>query len=210
MLGIPAALIVFGAGEWAAHKFLLHGLGRDRASRFSFHYHEHHQAVRLNGGYDPAYEGPPWSSSTQARELAGLSLVAVAHAPLFPIAPFYTSTIWYCLYRYRRDHRRAHLDPAWARDHLPHHYDHHLGLDQDMNFGVVWSWFDLVMKTREIFVGTGKERVMHARHADRAATASAGAQLRAQRRSPIRRLLGAAARLRANRVEAMRATRSAP
>lgn len=207
MLGIPAALIVFGAGEWATHKYLLHGLGRDRASRFSFHYHEHHQAVRRNGGYDPAYEGPPWSSPTQAREMLGLSLVGLAHAPLFPIAPFYASTIWYCLYRYRRDHRRAHLDPAWARDHLPHHHDHHLGMDQDMNFGIVWSWFDLVMKTREVFVGTLKERAMHAKHVDRAATASAGAMLRAQRRSPLRRLFGAAARMRANRAEAMRASR---
>ena len=72
MLGIPLGLAVFGFGEWATHKYLLHGLGRDRSSRFSFHYHDHHQAVRRNGGYDPAYEGPPWASPTQAREAIGL------------------------------------------------------------------------------------------------------------------------------------------
>lgn len=188
MFGIPVALVVFGAGEWATHKYLLHGLGRDRESRLSFHYHDHHQAVRRNGGYDPAYEGPVWSTPTQAREAIGLALVALAHAPLFPIAPFYTSTVWYCLWRYRRDHRHAHLDPEWARDHLPHHYDHHMG-DQDKNFGVVWAWFDLLAKTREVFVGTQKERAIHAKHAARAETASAGAALRAQRRNPFRRLL---------------------
>lgn len=190
MIGIPLALAVFGAGEWATHKFLLHGLGRTRTSRFAFHYHEHHQAVRRNGGYDPAYEGPVWSTTTQAREAVGLALVGLAHAPLFPLAPFYTSTIWYSLYRYRRDHRRAHLDPAWARDHLPWHYEHHLG-DQDKNFGVSYAWFDVLAGTREVYVGSERERVLHARHAARAAAASAGATLRAQRRNPLRRLLGA-------------------
>ena len=151
MLGIPMALAVFGYGEWAIHKYLLHGLGRDRTSRFSFHYHGHHQAVRRNGGYDPAYEGPVWTTPTQAREAIGLTVIGLAHAPLFALAPFYTSTIWYCLYRYRRDHRHAHLDPAWARDHLPWHYDHHMG-DQDKNFGVAWSWFDVLAGTREVFV----------------------------------------------------------
>jgi len=187
MFGIPVALAVFGVGEWATHKFLLHDRGRDKQSRFAFHYHQHHQAVRKHGGYDPAYEGPVWSTPTQAREAIGLSIIALAHVPLLPLAPFYTSTVWYCLYRYRRDHRRAHLDPAWARDHLPHHYEHHLG-DQDKNFGVVWSWFDLVVRTREIFIGTDKERALHGKHRERAETAMMGAALRAQRRNPLRRL----------------------
>ena len=189
MIGIPLALAVFGYGEWAAHKYLLHGLGRDRTSRFAFHYHQHHQAVRRNGGYDPAYEGPPWSSATQSREAIGLTVIGLAHAPLLPIAPLYTATIWYCLARYRRDHRRAHLDPKWARDHLPWHYDHHMG-DQDKNFGVSWSWFDSLVGTREGFIGSDRERALHAKHAARAETAAAGATLRAQRRNPLRRLFG--------------------
>lgn len=188
MLGIPVALAVFEIGEWAAHRYLLHGLGRDRASRLAFHYHDHHQAVRRHGGYDPAYEGPVWSTATQAREALGLLAIGAVHAPLLLLAPCYTGTIWYCLYRYRRDHRRAHLDPAWARDHLPWHYDHHLG-DQDKNFGVVWAWVDVLARTREIFVGTAKERAMHDKHTGRATTALAGAALRAQRRDPLRRLL---------------------
>ena len=133
--------------------------------------------MRKHGAYDPAYEGPVWSTPTQAREAIGLALVGLAHAPLFPLAPFYTSTIWYCLYRYRRDHRHAHLDPAWARDHLPWHYDHHLG-DQERNFGVAWAWFDVLARTREVFVGSPKERAIHAKHAARAETALSGAALR--------------------------------
>jgi hypothetical protein len=177
-------------GEWATHKYLLHGLGRDKRSRFAFHYHDHHQAVRRNGGYDPAYEGPVWSTPTQAREAIGLTVIGLAHLPLLPIAPFYTGTVWYCLARYRRDHRRAHLDPAWGRDHLTWHYDHHMG-DQGKNFGVVWSWFDQIMKTREKFVGTDHESAIHGKHAARAATAKSGATLRAQRRNKLRALFAA-------------------
>lgn len=188
MIRIPAALAVFGYGEWATHKYLLHGLGRDRRSRFAFHYHEHHQAVRRNGFYDTAYEGPIWSTPTQAREAIGLAAIALAHAPLFAIAPFYTSTIWYCLWRYRRDHRRAHLDPAWGRDHLPCHYEHHMA-DQDANFGIVWSWFDVLAGTRVHYLGSDKERAQHAKHVARTRTAAAGAELRQQRRTPLRRLL---------------------
>ncbi|CAN5793164.1 hypothetical protein BH11MYX2_BH11MYX2_17040 [soil metagenome] len=174
MFGIPVALAVFGAGEWVANRCLLNMRAHD-------------ERAQRSGGYDPAYEGLPWTSSTQAAELAGLALIAAAHLPLAPIAPFYTATMLYCLHRYRRDHRRAHLDPAWARDHLPHHYAHHVG-DRGRNFGVVWSWVDTLAKTRELFVGTAAERAVHARNAAKVSTACAGAPVRAQRRNPLRRL----------------------
>ena len=60
--------------------------------------------------------------------------------------------------------------------------------DQDQNFGVVWAWFDLIAGTREIYVGTDKEKLAHARASARVETAKAGAELRAQRRNPLRRL----------------------
>jgi sterol desaturase/sphingolipid hydroxylase (fatty acid hydroxylase superfamily) len=117
-----------------------------------------------------------------------LTAIGLAHAPLFVVAPFYTSTVWYCLVRYRHNHRHAHLDPAWARDHLPWHYDHHMG-DQAKNFGVAWAWFDVLAGTREVFVGSERERAGLASHVARALTASAGAALRAQRRNPLRKLI---------------------
>jgi sterol desaturase/sphingolipid hydroxylase (fatty acid hydroxylase superfamily) len=79
------------------------------------------------------------------------------------------------------------------RDHLSWHYDHHMG-DQDLNFGVAWSWFDVLAKTREIFVGTDKERANLPKHQVRAHTAATGAALRAQRRNPLRRLAARLAR----------------
>jgi sterol desaturase/sphingolipid hydroxylase (fatty acid hydroxylase superfamily) len=64
--------------------------------------------------------------------------------------------------------------------------------DQDKNFGVSWSWFDVLAGTREVFVGSERERAGLAKHAARALTASAGAALRAQRRNPLRRLFARA------------------
>jgi sterol desaturase/sphingolipid hydroxylase (fatty acid hydroxylase superfamily) len=63
--------------------------------------------------------------------------------------------------------------------------------DQDKNFGVSWSWFDSLVGTREVYVGTERERSLHTKFVARAQTAAAGAALRAQRRNPLRRLLGA-------------------
>ena len=60
--------------------------------------------------------------------------------------------------RYYRVHKRAHRDPSWAREHLPWHYDHHMGPNQDANWCVTWPWFDWVMGTREHYVGTERDR----------------------------------------------------
>lgn len=188
MLGIPIGLLVFGVGEWAIHRYLLHGPGRP-----AHHHGEHHRAARDHGGYDPAYEGPAWSTATQRREALGLTAVGLLHAPLLVIAPFYTATIWYCLVRYRRDHRRAHLDPGWARDHLPWHYDHHID-EGAGNFGVSWAWFDVLAGTRSVFVGSDRERSGRAGQVARAQTASSGAALRAQRRNPLRQLFAKTSR----------------
>ena len=70
MLGIPLALAVFGYGEWATHKYLLHGLGRDKRSKLAFHFHEHHQAVRRNGGVPVAFERIPQQDLIDALDAA--------------------------------------------------------------------------------------------------------------------------------------------
>ena len=63
----------------------------------------------------------------------------------------------YSLINYYRKHKRAHLDPEWAREHLPWHYDHHMGRNQHANWCVSQPWFDWVMGTREKYVGTEDE-----------------------------------------------------
>ena len=169
MLGIPVGLLVFNAGEWVAHKYVLHALGKRRPGKsfFAFHFFEHHQATRKHGGHDPNYQRSLFGWHAQGREALALALLGVAHAPLFPVAPFYTATIWYSLVNYHRVHKKAHLDPEWARAELPWHYDHHMGPDQEQNWGVTHDWFDRLVGTRVPYVGTDKEASDRARRARR-------------------------------------------
>jgi membrane associated rhomboid family serine protease len=66
-------------------------------------------------------------------------------------------------------HRKAHLDPAWAREHVPWHFDHHMGPDQDQNWGIALDWYDRLAGTRVRYVGTAREAADQARQASRAA-----------------------------------------
>jgi sterol desaturase/sphingolipid hydroxylase (fatty acid hydroxylase superfamily) len=157
MLGIPLGLLYSNAGEWFIHKYILHGLGKNRDSIWSFHWHDHHRACRQHAHVDPGYQKPAWNWNSQTKEATALVLVGVAHAPLLPIAPFFTGTVWYSIANYYRVHKRAHVDPEWARMNLPWHYDHHMGRDQNQNWCVTRPWFDLIMGTRVPYLDTGHE-----------------------------------------------------
>jgi hypothetical protein len=163
MLGIPLGLAYVNAGEWLFHRFVLHGIGKWKAGPFAFHYHEHHRAARRHQGYDPDYKRSLWGWHPQSQEALGLALTGLVHLPLIPVAPFFAGTVLWSLVRYHRVHKRAHLDPEWARQHLPWHYDHHMGPDQEANWCVTQPWFDNLMGTRRHYVGTARETADRAR-----------------------------------------------
>jgi sterol desaturase/sphingolipid hydroxylase (fatty acid hydroxylase superfamily) len=158
MLGIPLGLLYANAGEWFLHKHVLHGLGKNRNSIWNFHWHDHHRACRQNDHIDPGYQKTPLTWNAQAKETAALAALGAAHAPLLPVAPFFTATVWYSILNYYKVHKRAHVDPEWARHNLPWHYDHHMGRDQDQNWCVTRPWFDLIMGSRVFYVDTEHER----------------------------------------------------
>ncbi|MEZ4265919.1 MAG: hypothetical protein R3F39_06035 [Myxococcota bacterium] len=158
MIGIPIGLLYANASEWFIHKHVLHGQGRNRKSFWSFHWHEHHRQVRRNGHRDPDYERSLWGWHAQSKEALTLSLAVVAHLPLMPVAPFFTTTVALSALNYYRVHKRSHLDPDWAREHLAWHYDHHMGPDQNANWCVSWPLFDHIMGTRKPYVGTEREQ----------------------------------------------------
>ena len=154
MIGIPLGLLYANALEWASHKYLQHGLGKKKGTFFAFHWHEHHRNVRRFGHYDPDYRRSRIGLHAQGKETAMLALACLAHAPLFPIAPFFTSAAWgYAIYSWHV-HKRAHLDPEWAKRSVPWHYDHHMAPDQDANWCTAAPWFDILMGTRRPYLGT--------------------------------------------------------
>jgi len=42
MIGFPLGLLYSNAGEWFIHRYVLHGLRRNKRSLWSFHWHDHH------------------------------------------------------------------------------------------------------------------------------------------------------------------------
>jgi sterol desaturase/sphingolipid hydroxylase (fatty acid hydroxylase superfamily) len=173
VIGIPVGLFLANAGEWAMHRYVLHGRGRKRESFWSFHWHEHHRNCRKHGHYDPAYHRSVFGWNPQSKEALALAAVSAAVLPLFPVAPFLVGTFVYSAADYYRKHKRAHLDPTWAREHLPWHYDHHMGPNQHANWCVTRPWFDILMGTREPYAGTERERLDLAKRARKAAAAAA-------------------------------------
>lgn len=158
MIGIPLGMIVGNGIEWVVHKYVLHGLGRNKASFWSFHWHEHHGECRRNDHVDRYYGRSVLAWNAQGKEALALLAGGVCFLPLLPVAPFFVGTIWLWGANYYRVHKRSHQDPDWAREHLPWHYDHHMGPDQDCNWGVTYPWCDWVMGTRVPYLGTEKEK----------------------------------------------------
>lgn len=152
MIGIPLAMAYASAVEFVAHKYVLHGLGKRPGNFFNFHWREHHRSSRLHDFRDPDYERSLLSWNAQSKEALALAGLALVHLPLAPVAPFFTATAILWELNYYRVHRKAHLDPDWAREHLPWHYDHHMGPDMDANWGVTVDWIDRLMGTRKRFL----------------------------------------------------------
>lgn len=166
MIGIPIGLVTANAVEWVFHKYVQHGWGRDRSSWWGFHFNEHHKVVRRNGYRDPGYERDPFDPfdwrrpldlNPQGKEIVALAGGALAVTPLLPVAPFFVGTLYYCAWNYYRVHKRSHLDPDWARRHVPWHYDHHMGPNPHANWCVTKPWFDHLLGTRVPYAGTSLE-----------------------------------------------------
>ncbi|HHO52679.1 MAG TPA: hypothetical protein ENK18_17855 [Deltaproteobacteria bacterium] len=181
LVGFVLGLMSANAWEWFIHKHVLHGIGKNRRSWWSFHFHEHHRASRQHQMIDADYARPMFGLHAQGKEALGLLASAVIHLPLWPISPGYVLGVWASILLYYHRHRRSHEDPGWAREHLPWHYDHHMGPDQDCNWCVTFPWFDHLMGTRVPYAGTEREaaderrRLTRQRRAEAAAASAARA-----------------------------------
>jgi hypothetical protein len=172
MIGFPIGLVYANAMEWMIHKRWLHGRGKNKKSFWAFHWHEHHQSVRKNAMLDEQYHQSILGWNAHSKEVLSLLAGAAIHAPLLPVAPFFTLAVWASTANYYRVHRKAHLDPKWAEEHLPWHVDHHMGPNQHANWCVTWPLFDWIMGTREKYLGTEKHKEDLAREEARARSAT--------------------------------------
>ena len=143
---IILAILYSNIVEWLMHRHILHGLGKRKNNFWSFHWHRHHKKARKNNFYDEDYlDG--WTGAP-LKEKLGLFLLVLLHSPLIFTAPLFFTTLVFCAIRYYKLHKYAHLHPSWGKLYLRCHYDHHMGKNQDANWGVTAEWVDKLLKTR--------------------------------------------------------------
>ncbi|HLD39616.1 MAG TPA: hypothetical protein VJB13_00580 [Candidatus Nanoarchaeia archaeon] len=142
-----AAKIYAPVFEVIAHKYILHGLGKNKDSEWSFHWHGHHKTVRKDGMLDEDYFGPILANSSAQKEIKALAGVTLLHflllVPFFPV--FAVTTTAHAIEYYVK-HYKCHTDVKYAFDHLPHHVKHHL-VDQNANWGVTSDIVDRIIGT---------------------------------------------------------------
>ncbi len=139
--------------EWVAHKFILHNLGKNKKSVFAFHWYRHHKHCRKYKYQDPDYfDNNILKMDARGKEVLSLFLLALCHFPLFFYLPvvYLACVFWVILYYYV--HMKSHTNVKWGAKWFPHHRDHHMGLDQDANFGVVAPWWDWIFRTRKKYL----------------------------------------------------------
>ncbi len=152
--GFIAGVMISNAFEWVAHKYLLHGVHHKGQPRFSpspasmnSHW-THHRMVRQQQFGDDGYHEGLKNERTRLELLSLVIVASSASAIAYPFSKGMALSFWYCAGNYFYVHRRAHLEPDWARNRIPWHYDHHMNSNQDANWCVTRPWFDYVMGTR--------------------------------------------------------------
>jgi sterol desaturase/sphingolipid hydroxylase (fatty acid hydroxylase superfamily) len=147
--------------EYAVHRFLLHGPGKKRKSVFSFHFRQHHKNARKKAFKDNDYKKPFQLGNAANKELISLALLAIAHIPVVFYLPWFFGISMMSLVSYYYHHYKSHNNPKWAKTHLPWHYDHHMGKNQDSNYGVRTDFFDRLLGTRHDYSAERKARYEH-------------------------------------------------
>ncbi len=147
ILFIPLAIVYSHMLEWVLHKYVLHGLGKNKKSPWASHWYIHHRRSRQNDNYDEDYK-KGFFDKTVRSEILGIIFLSLVHLPLIFVSPVFYITLVICAIRYYMIHKKSHLDAEWCKKHVPWHYDHHMGKNQDANWGVTTDWVDRLVGTR--------------------------------------------------------------
>ena len=143
--------------EYVFHRWIFHSnrLGKNKNSIFSFHFREHHRKSRIGKMRDKTYDKITITGcSSSKKEIIGLMFVNVIHFPIIFIFPFAYLSMMLNSVHYFYMHRKSHVDIEWSKKNMPWHYDHHLGIDQDSNYGIRSDIIDRLLFTKKPYLGT--------------------------------------------------------
>ncbi|MDH2566100.1 sterol desaturase family protein [Acinetobacter baumannii] len=148
MLGFPLGIFVANGLEWYFHKVWLHEFPTKYRNSPFFTHIAHHKRARLNNFHDQDYAESMFKNAEIYNEKTALIGLAGAATVFLPVAPFFTAGLYYGIWNYWRIHAKSHLDPEYAKNRIPWHYDHHMTSNQNANWCVTRPWFDYIMGTR--------------------------------------------------------------
>tara|TARA_Y100000034_G_C6799975_1_gene358828 strand:+ start:199 stop:645 length:447 start_codon:yes stop_codon:yes gene_type:complete len=143
LLQIFLGLAISNFYDWFLHRYLLHGLGKEKISFWNFHWKEHHKTCRKNENQDFKF---------YSKEVMSLQLFFIFHAIFLWDYPVILSAMGLYAVSYYIVHRYAHHNPSWCKKYLRWHHDHHMGRDQDKNWCVLLPFADYIFGTREKMV----------------------------------------------------------
>ena len=128
--------------EYIVHRYVLHNYKWFKPA-FKNHFKTHHGISRKNEMYDVSYE----NLLSSKFEIFNLAFVSIIHFPLIFYLPYTYGILCVSMLTYYVLHKLAHTHVAWGKKWLPWHYAHHMGKDQNVNWGVRLPIIDKLMKT---------------------------------------------------------------
>ena len=128
--------------EYCAHRYLLHN-HKNFKGFFKNHFGTHHKISRKNEMYDSNYE----SLASSKFEMLSILFAIAIHLPVYFVFPFSYMTLLVSVAAYYFLHRKAHTDVEWGMRWMPWHYEHHMGKNQHLNWGVRLPFVDILLGT---------------------------------------------------------------
>jgi len=128
--------------EYIAHKYILHNYKYFKTA-FKNHFKIHHGTSRKNKMYDMGYE----TIISSYFEIISLVIIGIIHIPIIFLSTFFYLSLIFNMSHYYYVHRRSHINVEWGKKNIPWHYAHHMGKDQNINWGVRSPIIDKFMGT---------------------------------------------------------------
>ena len=147
--------------EWWIHKNLLHIHGKKKNDFLGFHFSIHHKNCRKNNNLDSNYSLSLYNRIAEggAKEDLYLSTLLLLHIPTAFFAPGFFAAVLFSSIEYYYIHKRSHTSEEWAIKNVPWHYEHHMGKDQDANWGVRTNIVDKIFKTKTEYTSIFKKTI---------------------------------------------------
>jgi len=130
--------------EYFIHKYILHNY-KFFKKPFKNHFKLHHGISRKNKMYDENYEKLIGSKF----EFSGLIFLLFLHLPFVFFFKWFYFTLIFSACTYYFLHKKSHTNVTWGKKWLPWHYEHHMGKNQNINWGVRLPIVDKIMKTSD-------------------------------------------------------------